>query len=109
MDHLFDEFSKSLSESVPRRESLRRLGAVLAGAVLSPLTAGAMWARAANRRPPQEPCKTYCKCANKAQQNQCLAACSACGGSTGRLAGTCGSHVCCPVAACGGVCSDLLS
>src|SRR5260370_30042137 len=33
MDNLFDEFSKSLAESVPRRESLRRLGAVFAGAV----------------------------------------------------------------------------
>jgi hypothetical protein len=31
MDHLFDEFSKSLAESVPRRESLQRLGAGRAG------------------------------------------------------------------------------
>jgi hypothetical protein len=37
MENLFDEFSKSLAESVPRRESLRRLGAVFAGAVLGPL------------------------------------------------------------------------
>ena len=44
MDHLFDEFSKSLAESVPRRESLRRLGAVFAGAVLSPLGMGTAWA-----------------------------------------------------------------
>ena len=44
MDHLFDEFSKSLAESVPRRESLRRLGAVFAGAVLSPLGVGTAWA-----------------------------------------------------------------
>ena len=44
MDHLFDEFSKSLAESVPRRESLRRLGAVFAGAVLSPLGLGTAWA-----------------------------------------------------------------
>jgi hypothetical protein len=35
MDQLFDEFSKSLAESVPRRESLRRLGAVFAGATAS--------------------------------------------------------------------------
>jgi hypothetical protein len=40
MENLFDEFSKSLAESVPRRESLRRLGAVFAGAVLSPLGLG---------------------------------------------------------------------
>ena len=44
MDNLFDEFSKSLAESVPRRESLRRLGAVFAGAVLSPLGVGTAWA-----------------------------------------------------------------
>ena len=44
MDDLFDEFSKSLAESVPRRESLRRLRVVLAGAVLSPLGLGAAWA-----------------------------------------------------------------
>ena len=45
MDHLFDEFSKSLAESVPRRESLRRLGAVFAGAVLGPLGLQNAWAR----------------------------------------------------------------
>jgi len=38
MTYHWDEFSKSLDDkSVPRRESLRRLGAVFAGAVLSPL------------------------------------------------------------------------
>jgi hypothetical protein len=56
MDNLFDEFSKSLAESVPRRESLRRLGAVFAGAVLSPLAVGTAWA---GRR---DPCKAFCKC-----------------------------------------------
>src|SRR5262245_21092431 len=40
MDHLFDDFSKSLAEPVPRRESLRRLGAVFAGALLTPLGLG---------------------------------------------------------------------
>ena len=40
MNHPFDEFSKSLSEPVPRRESLRRLGAVFAGALLSPFALG---------------------------------------------------------------------
>ena len=33
MGDLFDEFSESLAESVPRRESLRRLGADFAGTV----------------------------------------------------------------------------
>ena len=63
MDHLFDEFSKSLAESVPRRESLRRLGAVFAGAVLSPLAAGTAWA-GGKQRPAQDPCKTFCQCRN---------------------------------------------
>src|SRR5262249_12174792 len=43
MDHLIDEFSKSLAESLPRRESLRRLGAVFAGAVLGPLGLETAW------------------------------------------------------------------
>ena len=33
MEHFYDEFSKSLAASVPRRESLRRMGAVFAGAI----------------------------------------------------------------------------
>jgi hypothetical protein len=37
MENHFDAFSKSLAESVSRRESLRRLGAVFAGAALSAL------------------------------------------------------------------------
>ena len=87
MDHLFDEFSKSLAESVPRRESLRRIGFALAGAVLSPL--GLSTAFAAGN-----PCRTFCKCRNKSQQNACLAACNACNGNTSNLCGSCGSYVC---------------
>ena len=41
MTHPFDEFSKSLSEPVPRRVLLRRLGAVVTGALLGPLALGA--------------------------------------------------------------------
>src|SRR5262245_9395415 len=109
MDHLFDEFSKSLAESVPRRESLRRLGAVFAGAVLSPLAAGTAWAAG---KPAQDPCKAFCQCRNKAQQNACLAACNACNKDTSRLCGSCGSHVCCPAgrewgACCSGRCADV--
>jgi hypothetical protein len=101
--HDWDEFSKALAEPVPRRESLRRLGAVMAGAVLGPLGA----ARAAPRG--RDPCKAFCKCRNKAQQNACLAACKACSGDTRRLCGSCGSYACCGTgqACCGGHCTDL--
>src|SRR5262245_59631337 len=106
MDYLFDEFSKSLAEAVPRRESLRRLGAVFAGAALSPLAAGIAWAAG---KPAQDPCKAFCHCRNTSQQNDCLAACNACNKDTRRLAGKCGTYVCCTTAICGGVCSDLKS
>jgi hypothetical protein len=105
MPNRFDDFSKSLAESVPRRESLRRLGGVFAGAALMPFTLalGASKPRAA------DPCKTFCMCRNKSQQNACLAACKACGGKTSRLCGSCGSYVCCPsgLACCGSACVDL--
>jgi hypothetical protein len=103
MDHLFDEFSKSLAESVPRRESLRRLGAVFAGAVLGPLGLGTAWARG------NDPCLAFCKCRTKAQQSQCLTACRACNGNTNRIGGSCGKYVCCSIASCSGVCSNLKS
>ena len=45
MTHHWDEFSKSLAEkSVPRRESLRLLGAAMMGALLSPLRVRTAWA-----------------------------------------------------------------
>src|SRR5687768_13401007 len=103
MEHLFDEFSKSLAESVPRRESLRRLGAVFAGAVLAPLGMGTAWAAG------QSPCKTFCNRCPKQKQAQCLAACQACNGNTNRLGGSCGNYVCCSTASCNGTCSNLLS
>jgi hypothetical protein len=103
MENLYDEFSMSLAASVPRRESLRRIGAVVAGAVLSPWGLATAWAA----RP--DPCKSFCRCSNKLQQNQCLAACHACKGNTSRLAGSCGKYVCCSKAACSGACSDLRS
>jgi hypothetical protein len=90
MTHNWDEFSKSLAEElVPRRESLRRLGFVLAGAILSPLGLGTALARGT------DPCKAFCRCRNKSQQKACLAACNACDGETWRLCGSCGSYVCC--------------
>jgi hypothetical protein len=103
MDHLFDEFSKSLAETLPRRESLRRLGAVFASAVLSPLGLESAWAKG------PDPCKAFCNCRNPKQQSQCLAACKACNGNTSRLAGSCGSYTCCAIASCKGVCSNLKS
>ena len=103
MSHLFDEFSKSLDESIPRRQSLRRLGAALAGTVLSPVWLGTAWAGRS------DPCKAFCKCSNKKQQTRCLDACRACNGNTSRIGGSCGSHVCCTLTACNGVCSDLKS
>src|SRR5262249_22358505 len=103
MENLFDEFSKSLAESVPRRESLRRFGAVFAGAVLPPLGLQSAWAKG------PDPCKTFCKCRNKTQQTQCLAACKACNSDTSRVCGSCGSYVCCAAgkSCCSGHCTDL--
>ena len=108
MDHLFDEFSKSLSESLPRRESLRRLGAVFAGAVLGPLGLQRAWAG-----PKQggaiDPCQTFCKCRNKTQQTQCLKVCRACQSDTSRVCGSCGNYVCCAAgqSCCSGHCTSL--
>ena len=91
MTHHWDELSKSLAEeSLPRRESLRRIGAVLAGAVLSPLGLESAFARG------PDPCKAFCRCSNKRQQNACLAACRNCNKDTSRVCGSCGSgYVCC--------------
>ena len=59
-----DEFSKLLAESVSRRESLRRIGAVLAGTVLSSLGVGTAWAARPDR------CGAFCRwCSTKAQRN----------------------------------------
>ncbi len=86
----WDEFSKSLvEESVSRRESLRRIGLIFAGAVLSPLGLGTALARGS------DPCKSFCRCRSKSQQNACLAACNSCNKDTSRLCGTCGTYVCC--------------
>src|SRR5678815_5912955 len=90
MTHHWDEFSKSLAEkSVPRRQSLRLLGAALAGAILSPLGMGTAWAGG------RDPCKDFCRCSNKTQQNACLAACRNCNSNPTRLCGSCGSGYVC--------------
>ena len=101
-----DEFSKLLAESVSRRESLRSIGAVLAGAVLSSLGVGTAWAARPDR------CTAFCRsCSTKKKRNQCLAACRACNGNTSRLCGSCGAYVCCPTgtACCNGTCTSVNS
>jgi hypothetical protein len=104
MTHHWDELSKTLAEeSLPRRESLRRLGFALAGVVLSPFGLQSAFAGK------QDPCKAFCKCRKGKQQNQCLVACKACGKNTSRLAGTCGGYTCCGAgqASCGPYCTTL--
>jgi hypothetical protein len=123
MNHPFDEFSKSLSEeSVPRRESLRRLGAVFVSAILGPLALGVESASANPdnrrrwRRPRRRPlfpplggkdkCASFCKrCRTKRQKEQCLSACN----NPNRLKGSCGNYVCCSDGQtyCKGSCVDL--
>lgn len=128
MTHPFDEFSKSLAEeSVPRRESLRRMGAALIGALIGPLVIGAEVASASPdsrsrrrpigrglRRPGGKPkpdaCTTFCsRCANKSRRNQCLSVCRTCNNDPRRLNGACGRYVCCGSGQtyCGGSCVDL--
>jgi hypothetical protein len=103
MTHHWDEFSKSLAEPLPRRESLRRLGVVVAGAVLGPLGLDSAFAGKT------DPCKAFCKCRNRKQQDQCLRACRACNKDTSRLCGSCGNYICCGNGrSCGGgYCTDL--
>lgn len=106
MTHHWDEFSKSLAEkSVPRRESLRLLGAALAGALLGPLAG-----RTALAAGP-DPCKKYCNQYPRWQRSSCLAACQACSGDTSRICGSDGSFSCCPGGkpCCNGYCTDLAS
>jgi hypothetical protein len=102
MTHHWDEFSKSLAEPLPRRESLRRLGLALSAAVLSPLGSQFAWAG-------QDPCKAFCRCRNRKQQDQCLRTCKACNKDTRRLCGNCGSYVCCGSGrtCCSGYCTDV--
>ena len=116
MTNRFDDFSKSVAtSSVPRRESLRLLGAAVAGTLLGPL--GIRTAFGAGR----DPCRDFCNQCPKAQRNQCLAACQACVQSSGRICGVCSgldcchnSETCCGKTCCGGsqtccgdFCADL--
>jgi len=101
-----DEFSKLLAASVSRRESLRSIGVVLAGAVLSSLGVGTAWAARPDR------CTAFCRwCSTKKRRNQCVAACRACNGNTSRLCGSCGAYACCATgtACCNGTCTSVNS
>src|SRR3954468_1655841 len=101
-----DEFSKLLAASVSRRESLRRIGAALAGAVFGTLAAGTVSAARPDR------CVAFCRgCPTKKKRNQCQDACRACNGNTSRLCGSCGAYVCCASGAvcCNGACTNLSS
>jgi hypothetical protein len=102
MTHHWDEFSKSLAAPLPRRESLRRLGLVVAGTILGPLGLESAFAGKA------DPCKAFCKCRNKRQQDQCLKACKACSKNPSRLGGSCGNYFCCGAGqnSCGNYCAD---
>jgi hypothetical protein len=105
MTHHWDEFSKSLAEkSVPRRESLRLLGAAVAGALLGPLGVRTAWAGG-------DPCKAFCNRYPRAQRSSCLAACQACSGDTSRLCGSGPTLSCCALgtACCSGYCTDPAS
>ena len=90
MSHHWDDFSKSLAEdAVPRRQSLRLLGAAIAGAVLSPWGFTTAWAAGS------DPCKAFCRCSNRKQQNACLAACRSCNSDISYLCGSCaGGYAC---------------
>lgn len=109
MSRMFDELSKAIGdESLPRRESLLRLGLAITATVLSPL--GAEFARAGHRpKGSIDPCKACCRCRNKKQQDQCLKACKACGSNPSRLGGSCGNYFCCAagLTSCGSYCADL--
>ncbi len=107
MSQQWDEFSKSLAEeSLPRRESLKRLGAVLAGAIF-----GSLGLKQAVAGRNSDPCKAFCRCRNKSQQSQCIEACRACNNDTSHLYGNCGYFGCCNATVCednyGKYCTDL--
>jgi hypothetical protein len=104
MTRHFDEFSKSLAdERIPRRESLRRFGAALVGALFAPLAL-----RTASAGP-TDACKTFCNQCPRSQRSQCLADCRSCTQAGGHLCGTCGGYGCCAAwqDCCGNYCADL--
>lgn len=119
MTNSFDEFSKTLAESsIPRRESLRQLGAVLAG-VFGAWTVGSgsasadAWKRDHRRckksKRRKDPCVDFCNRCRGSKQTQCISACRACDNDPKRLRGGCGTYICCApgLTYCGGRCVDF--
>ena len=106
----FDDLSKSVAQSVTRRESLSRLGMLVTGAVLYPWASQTGWT-APRRGGTVDPCTAFCTCRAKKQKDQCLKACNGCNKDPSRLGGTCGNYFCCAEgqSACGSYCSDLKS
>jgi hypothetical protein len=106
MAHDWDEFSKLLAEPIPRRESLRRLGILFAGAVLTPL--GLRTARADGGT---DRCRTFCNNCPRPQRSSCLTACRGCNNDPSHLCGGCASGYSCTdfgsdVHNCGGCGND---
>src|SRR5262249_19713017 len=90
MSHEWDEFCKSLAEPVPRRETLRRLGFLFAGAVLTPLGLGTAWASGG-----ADLCNSFCHKCQRAQRNSCLTACRAGKSGPSHLCGSCANGYIC--------------
>lgn len=73
MTYQFDAFTETLADHpLPRRQSLRLLGAALAGALVGSLSA--LTSSAAGR----DPCKIFCNQVPKLERSRCLSACQAC-------------------------------
>lgn len=109
MTDSWDEFTKTLAQPVPRRESLRQFSLVFAGALFSPLGLAAAFAKGP---PVKDPCDTFCRCRGKTAQSQCQAACRACRDAGGQLCGSCGNYSCCASGevCCGNTyCTELAS
>jgi hypothetical protein len=90
MSHEWDEFCKSLAEPVPRRETLRRLGFLFAGAVLTPLGLGTAWASGGT-----DLCNSFCNKCQRSQRTSCLTACRACNSGPSHLCGSCANGYIC--------------
>jgi hypothetical protein len=92
MAHKWDEFSKLLAEPIPRRESLRRLGFLFAGAVLTPLGLGTAWAQDQGGT---DACRSFCNKCPRSQRPGCLTACRGCNNRPSNLCGSCSSGFAC--------------
>jgi hypothetical protein len=110
MESRFDQITKLLAESIPRREALRRLGGLFGGAILASLGWG-------NRAKAGEQCEDFCKQfhLHGEEHNDCLKECRRCLnagnfpcglGECCESAKDCCVNVCCfgSQTCCGGLC-----